>query len=102
MVNILEGGSSCDHAGRDLEDTIASAFERQAAATPDNPAVVTEHRKVTYGELNATAEKIAVGLGSTARAPDRPVALMMREGPNLIAAMLGAAKTGRIFIPLEM
>ena len=40
-------------------DTIGTRFERQAAATPDNLAVVTDELSLTYRELDAVASRIA-------------------------------------------
>ena len=85
-----------------LYDTIATRFERQAAATPDNLAVVTDELSLTYRELDAMASRIAGGLAVLPSDNDRPVALLMSEGPFLYAAMLGAAKAGRIFFVLAV
>src|SRR5262249_43727675 len=83
-------------------DTIGTRFERQAAATPDNLAVVTDELSLTYGELDALASRIAGGLAALPSNSDRPVALLMPEGPFLYAALLGAAKAGRIFFVLPV
>ena len=85
-----------------LYDTIGTLFERQAAATPDNLAVVTDELSLTYRELDAVASRIAGGLAVLSSDSDRPVALLMSEGPFLYAAMLGAAKAGRIFFVLAV
>jgi amino acid adenylation domain-containing protein len=85
-----------------LYDTIATRFERQAAATPHNLAVVTDELSLSYGELDEMASRIAGGLAVLPSDNDRPVALLMPEGPLLYAAMLGAAKAGRIFFVLSV
>src|SRR5262245_3876854 len=83
-------------------DTIGTSFERQAAATPDNLAVVTDELSLTYRELDVMASRIAGGLAILPSDSDRPIALLMSEGPLLYAAMLGAAKAGRIFFVLAV
>jgi amino acid adenylation domain-containing protein len=83
-------------------DTIGTRFERQAAATPDNLAVVTDELSFTYAELDAVASRIAGGLAVLPSNSDRPVALLMPEGPFLYAAILGAAKASRIFFVLPV
>src|SRR5262249_51706939 len=83
-------------------DTIGTRFELQAAATPDNLAVVTDELSLTYRELDTVASRIAGGLAVLPSDGDRPVALLMSEGPLLYAAMLGAAKAGRIFFVLAV
>src|SRR5262249_37833171 len=94
------------NGGKDVSDglyeTIGTRFERQAAATPDNRAVVTDELSLTYGELDAVASRIAGGLAALPSNNDSPVALLMPEGPFLYAALLGAAKAGRIFFVLPV
>src|SRR5215467_16268003 len=85
-----------------LYETIGTRLERQAAATPDNLAVVTDELSLTYRELDTVASRIAGGLAVLPSDGDRPIALLMSEGPLLYAAMLGAAKAGRIFFVLAM
>src|SRR5262245_25390484 len=83
-------------------DTIGTRFERQAAATSDNLALLTDELSFTYGELDAVASRIAGGLAVLPSNSDRPVALLMPEGPFLYAAILGAAKASRIFFVLPV
>jgi amino acid adenylation domain-containing protein len=85
----------------DIGETIDSRFRRQASLTPDNEAIVTDHGSATYRELDALAGRIAVRLLSIDAPANRPVALLMREGPVLVATMLAVARTGRIFLPFE-
>src|SRR5262249_31657376 len=82
--------------------TIGTRFERQAAATPDNLAVVTDELSLTYRELDTLASRIAGGLAVLPSDSDRPVALLLSEGPSLYASMLGAVKAGRIFFVLAV
>ncbi len=81
--------------------TLSDRFERQAAATPHLPAVVTLKEAVTYSELQQLVTRIAAELAQLPHS-EKPVALLMREGPLLFATMLAAAKANRIFIPLEV
>ena len=82
--------------------TLATRFEHFAATQPEALAIVGEDRSLTYGALNALADRIAFALASLPSRPDDVLGLMMREGAFLVAAMLGAIKAGRIFIPFEM
>lgn len=84
------------------ESTLATRLEHFAAIRPEALAIVGEDRSLTYGALNALADRIACALTSLPRSGDSVVGLMLREGPLLVAAMLGAIKAGRIFIPLDM
>src|SRR5262249_22501040 len=82
------------------EDTVAPRFERQVAAHPNKLALVTDEISLTYRDLDTRANRIAAALDSSPSQRDRPIALFMKDEAARIAAMLGALKAGRIFIPL--
>jgi len=81
------------------KDTIASRFERQVEAVPDELALVTDDISLSYRELDLKASHIAAALASLP-SDDLPIALLMKDEAARIAAMLGALKVNRIFIPL--
>jgi acyl-coenzyme A synthetase/AMP-(fatty) acid ligase/thioesterase domain-containing protein len=83
-------------------DTAAARFEHFALTSPGSMAVMGEDGSLTYGALNALAERIASALARLPSPPDSPVGLMMGEGTYLVASMLGCIKAQRIFIPFEM
>ena len=83
-------------------ETIAERFERQAAAMPDAPAVLVSERIVSYRELNAMAEAVAYKIETVRSSNELPIALAIEDAVLGLAAMLGAAKAGRIFIPLDL
>ena len=82
------------------KDTITSRFERQVAAVPDKLALVTDEISLTFRELDRKASRIAAELASLPCHRDQPIALFMKNEAARIAAMLGALKANRIFIPL--
>ncbi len=82
------------------KDTIASRFERQVAAVPDNLAIVADAISLTYRALDLKASRIAAALFSLPSQRDRPIVLYMQDDAARIAAMLGVLKASRIFIPL--
>ena len=79
----METSNGSEDVSDGLYETIGTRFERRAAATPDNLAVVTDELSLTYGELDAVASRIAGGLAVLPSSSDRPVALLMPEGPSL-------------------
>jgi len=84
-----------------MDETFATRVALHAARTPDAPAIISD-RVLTYSELDALSNRIASSLGAlTPSEPERPLVLLMREGPLLVAAMLAAIKACRLFTPLD-
>jgi amino acid adenylation domain-containing protein len=83
------------------EALIHELFERQAARQPDAVAVVFENESLTYGELNARANRLAhylIGLGVQ---PDDRVAICCERNTDLIVGLLGILKAGGAYVPLD-
>jgi amino acid adenylation domain-containing protein len=80
---------------------IHDLFQAQAARTPDAPAVVCEAESLTYGELNARANRIAHHLRSLGVGPEARVGVCLRRGTEMVAALLGVLKAGGAYVPLD-
>ncbi|HEX6367330.1 MAG TPA: amino acid adenylation domain-containing protein, partial [Longimicrobium sp.] len=80
---------------------IHELFEAQAARTPDAVAVECEDRALTYGELNARANRLAHHLAGLGVGPDARVALCVERGPELVLGMLAVLKAGGAYVPLD-
>ena len=76
-------------------------FEAQAARTPDAVAVVYEADQITYGELNARANRLARHLRGWGVGPDMCVALCMQRSLALVVAELAVLKCGAIYVPVD-
>lgn len=101
MTDIIERQDlKRDHPEISEEDTIVSRFERQVAAAPDKPIIVSDDVSLSYRELDLRAKEIAAALGSLRSENDRPVVIFIGDEVARVAAMLGALKANRIFIPL--
>ncbi|MFY9551538.1 MAG: amino acid adenylation domain-containing protein [Thermoanaerobaculia bacterium] len=87
-------------AASEIEQSVGRRFEGVVRAHPDRVAVRASGQHWTYTRLNATANRIARGL-QTFPDPGRPVALWLRAGPTLFAAMLATLKAGRFYVPLD-
>ena len=76
-------------------------FEEQARARPDSVAVVQGDRQLTYGELDALADRLAGRLRGLGVGRDAPVGLCAERGPEMVAAVLGIMKAGGAYVPLD-
>jgi amino acid adenylation domain-containing protein len=76
-------------------------FERQVALAPDAPAVEHRTERLTYGELNARANRLARALRAAGvRTGDR-VGLRAVRSAQLVVALLAVLKAGAGYVPLE-
>ncbi|NDD31290.1 MAG: hypothetical protein EB084_23820, partial [Proteobacteria bacterium] len=76
-------------------------FEDQAALRPHATAFVFEEQTLTYGALDARANRLARHLIALGVAPDARVALVMDRGFDLIVAILATLKAGGAYVPLD-
>ncbi len=87
-----------DHPGLDV---LPQLFERRAAATPEQVALVAGERSLTYAELDALADRIAAHLHASGVAPEERVALCVERSVEMVAALLGILKAGGAYVPLD-
>ncbi|HEX9939022.1 MAG TPA: amino acid adenylation domain-containing protein, partial [Longimicrobium sp.] len=83
------------------EQCIHELFEAQAARTPGAVALVWENGEVTYGELNARANRLAHHLRALGVGPEARVAVCVERGPQMVAGMLAVLKAGGAYLPLD-
>ncbi|RMI15086.1 amino acid adenylation domain-containing protein, partial [Sinorhizobium meliloti] len=83
------------------ERCIHELFEQQVRRTPEAVAVVHEDERLSYGELNARANRLAhhlIGLGVR---PDQPVAICVERSPAMVVGLLAILKAGGAYVPLD-
>ncbi|MER8185206.1 AMP-binding protein [Kitasatospora sp. NPDC094015] len=81
--------------------TVHGLFEEQTRRSPQAVAVVCGREQLTYGELDARANRLAHRLVALGLGPDRPAAVAMGRGPAVLAALLAVLKAGAAYLPLE-
>ncbi|MEV8106847.1 amino acid adenylation domain-containing protein, partial [Streptomyces sp. NPDC088135] len=107
-----------DILGADERDALVTAFnaterpdpflslpalvERQAARTPDAPAVLAGDTTLTYAELNARANRLAHHLIAREIGPEDVVALGMPKSADNVVAALAVSKAGAAFLPIDL
>jgi amino acid adenylation domain-containing protein len=81
--------------------SIVDLFQRQAARTPDAPAITGTAARITYREVEERANRIAHHLRRHGAAPGTFVALCLERSPLLPVALLAILKTGAAYVSLD-
>jgi amino acid adenylation domain-containing protein len=76
-------------------------FERWVAAAPDATALLHGDERVSYGELNRRANRLAHRLRREGVGPEVPVAVFLDRSPELVTAFLSILKAGGAYVPLD-
>jgi amino acid adenylation domain-containing protein/non-ribosomal peptide synthase protein (TIGR01720 family) len=84
-----------------VAERIHARFERRAAARPDAPAVTFGAETLTYGELNARANRLAHRLVALGVGPETRVGIALERSIDLVAAVLAVLKAGGGYVPLD-
>ncbi|HEX6367343.1 MAG TPA: amino acid adenylation domain-containing protein, partial [Longimicrobium sp.] len=104
---------SAEERGRVLDDwnrtdaeipagsCVHALFEARAERAPDATAVMFDGGRLTYGELNARANRLAHHLRALGVGPEVRVALGMGRSPHLVEAELAVLKSGGVYVPLD-
>ncbi|WP_369263212.1 amino acid adenylation domain-containing protein [Streptomyces sp. R35] len=77
------------------------AFEERAAREPGAVALIQGERQWTYGEINASANRLAHHLREAGVAPDTRVGLCLERSASLLTGVLGILKAGGAYVPLD-
>ena len=79
---------------------IHALFEARAAAAPDEIAVVDGQRRLSYGELNRLANRVAHHLRAGGAGPERLVGICLDRSADMVVGLLGILKAGAAFVGL--
>ncbi|MEU2589208.1 amino acid adenylation domain-containing protein, partial [Streptomyces avermitilis] len=83
------------------ETSLAELFTRQAAKTPDAPAVTDRETSLTYVDLDARANRLAHELIARGVRPGDAVAVLLQRSSETVIAVLGLMKAGAVYVPLD-
>jgi amino acid adenylation domain-containing protein len=85
---------------QEIEQSVATRFERQVAIHPDRLAVQSKNVSFSYEALNKAANRVAGAIRR--RSEDaQPIALLLEHDISSVVAILAALKAGRPFVPLD-
>ncbi len=98
----LAGEPSASEASRALEyRSIPEEIARQAARTPEAPAVVQGDVVVSYAGLIAEATRIAQVLQADGIGAGDLVGVCLERSPRMVVAMLAVLQTGAAYVPMD-
>ncbi|MEC2086396.1 non-ribosomal peptide synthetase, partial [Bacillus inaquosorum] len=81
--------------------TLHGLFERQAAVTPERPAIRFSGGSLTYAELDMYAGRLAVHLAARGVTRESIVGVLSKRSPEMLIAVLAVLKAGGAYLPLD-
>lgn len=84
----------------EFEVSVPARFAETVSRFAARPAVSGPDRQRTYAELDQDSDAIAALVQSRAGDSSEPVALLMEHGAELVAAIMGVLKAGRIYVAM--
>lgn len=100
-LSLVEGAFQ-GGCGQLLPEPYFLKFEQHARLHPEASALVWDGGQMDYGTLNAQANQIACRLRALGAGKDKIIALALERSPEMVAALLGVAKAGAAFLPLDV
>ncbi|MCP4686751.1 MAG: amino acid adenylation domain-containing protein [Desulfobacterales bacterium] len=90
-------------AGSDYprDHSVHALFEARASQAPDAPALLFEETRLTYGELNARANRLAHYLRRLEVGPGALVGVFLERSPETIVGLLAILKAGGAYVSLD-
>ncbi len=82
-------------------DLIAQ-IDRWGHLTPDKAAHLSGERVLTYGELLTRSNTVAAWLDAELGESRAPIAVHGHKEPEMLVAFLGAVKSGRPYVPIDI
>jgi amino acid adenylation domain-containing protein/non-ribosomal peptide synthase protein (TIGR01720 family) len=76
-------------------------FEAQAERDPGRIAVVSGDREISYGDLNARANRLARRLIELGVGPEARVGILLERSPEYLVALLATLKAGGAYVPFD-
>ncbi|MEO8813752.1 MAG: amino acid adenylation domain-containing protein, partial [Mycobacterium sp.] len=81
--------------------TLGALVADRAAATPAAIAVVDEHGRYSYAEINRRANRVAHALIAAGIGTEDKVAVLLGRSVDLVVTALGIAKAGAAYVPVD-
>ena len=88
-------------SGADAARSIGELFERSVDRAPEAVAVTADGRSLTYGQLDAAANRLARWLRKYGAGPGTHVALRVGRSLDIPIGLLGILKAGACYVPID-
>jgi amino acid adenylation domain-containing protein len=76
-------------------------FEQQAAAQPDQTAIICNEKRLTYAELNARANQLARHLRARGAQPETLIPICVDRSADMAIGILAILKSGAAYVPVD-
>jgi amino acid adenylation domain-containing protein len=80
---------------------VAELVREQARKTPNALALASSTQTLTYGELDARADRLAVRLRSLGVGAESLVGICLQRSPEMVVAALAVLKAGGAYVPID-
>ncbi len=91
-----------ENAGAELNSCLHLEFEAQARKTPKKIAIIAQQSSLSYGALNASANKLAQVLRQRGVGREDIVGIGLRRGLDYVVSILAILKAGAVCLPLDI
>ncbi|MFI6303358.1 amino acid adenylation domain-containing protein [Amycolatopsis thailandensis] len=81
--------------------SLAELFQAQVRRAPEAEAVISGGAALTYRELDARADHVALELTALGVGPEHRVGVLMPISADLVAVILGVLKAGGAYVPAD-
>jgi amino acid adenylation domain-containing protein/non-ribosomal peptide synthase protein (TIGR01720 family) len=89
------------HTGSLSDACLHEVIARQAARTPDAPAVMWDGGELSYRQLDAQSNQLGHYLRSLGATTEMPIGIALARSPEMIVGLLGIFKAGAAYLPLD-
>ncbi|MGH3165161.1 MAG: amino acid adenylation domain-containing protein, partial [Trebonia sp.] len=87
--------------GYPADALVPELISRQAAATPDRPALVFERRVTSFSEVDERSGQLAHFMAALGAGPGEPVCVYLDRSPELVIAAVAVLKSGSAYLPID-
>ena len=83
------------------KEMLHTLFIAQASQQPEQTAVITNQRTLSYGELLRLSNQLGRKLRSLGATPNKLIAVVMEKGWEQVVAVLGILQAGAPYLPID-